>query len=128
MKIGNTIELELHIILMVSGTLSINNTSRSNVGYMFQESYWWPCWSTPAPGFLAHRVSGHLQGPTQDPPRDPKTSGEWNTTSARRQVQTPDIWAPSLQEESLPAESTLTTETKDRASLPGLLIEANIIT
>ena len=85
-------------------------------------------------GPLQHRgpwpggVCGHPQGPTQDLPRDPKTSGEWNTTSARRQVQTPDIWAPSLQEESLPAESTLTTETKDRASLPGLLIEANIIT
>ena len=71
-------------------------------------------------------VSG--QGPTQDLPRDPKTSGEWNTTSARRQVRTPDIWAPSLQEESLPAESTLTTETQERASLPGLLIEANRIT
>jgi hypothetical protein len=40
----------------------------------------------------------------------------------------PDIWAPSLKEESLPAESTLTIETKDRASLPGLLIEANTIT
>ena len=82
MKIGDTIELELHIILMVSGTLSINNTSRSNVGYMFQESYWWPCWSTPAPGFLAHRVSGHLQGPPQDPTWDLKTSGEWNTAAA----------------------------------------------
>jgi hypothetical protein len=73
-------------------------------------------------------VSGHPQGPTQDLLWDPKTSGEWNTTSARRQVQTPDIWAPSLQEESLPAENTLTTETKDRASLTCLLIEANIIT
>ena len=40
----------------------------------------------------------------------------------------PDICAPSLQEESLPAESTLTTETKERASLPGLLIEATRIT
>ena len=40
----------------------------------------------------------------------------------------PDICAPSLQEESLPAESALTTETQERASLPGLLIEANIIT
>jgi hypothetical protein len=30
--------------------------------------------------------------------------------------------------ESLPAESILTTETKERASLPGLLIEVNIIT
>jgi hypothetical protein len=28
----------------------------------------------------------------------------------------------------LPAENTLSTETKDRARLPGLLIEANIIT
>ena len=65
---------------------------------------------------------------SQDPPQDLIISGEWNITSARRQVRTPDIWAPSQQEESLPAESTLTTETKDRASLPGLLIEANIIT
>jgi hypothetical protein len=65
---------------------------------------------------------------SQDRPRDLKTSGEWNTTSARRQVRTPDIWAPFLQEESLPTESTLTTETKERSSLPGLLIEANIIT
>jgi hypothetical protein len=35
---------------------------------------------------------------------------------------------PSLQEESSPAESALTTETQERTSLPGLLIEANIIT
>jgi hypothetical protein len=61
-------------------------------------------------------------------PTDLKTYGEWNTTMARRQVRTTDIWAPSLQEESLPAESNLTTETKERSSLPGLLIEANIIT
>ena len=40
----------------------------------------------------------------------------------------PDICAPSLQEESLHAESTLTTETQERASLPGLLIEGNRIT
>jgi hypothetical protein len=62
----------------------------------------------------------------QDTPRDLKTPGEWNITSARRQVRTPDIWAPSLQEESLPAESTLNTETQERASLPGLLIEDKI--
>jgi hypothetical protein len=65
---------------------------------------------------------------SQNPPRDLKTSGEWNTTSARRQVWTPDIWAHSLQEESLPTVSTLTTETKERSSLPGLLIEANLTT
>jgi hypothetical protein len=47
--------------------------------------------------------------------------------SARSQVWMPDICAPSLQEESLPAESTLTPEIQERASLPGLLIEANII-
>ena len=35
----------------------------------------------------------------------------------------PDICAPSLQEESLPAESALTTETQERASLPDLLVE-----
>ena len=40
----------------------------------------------------------------------------------------PDICPPSLQEESLPAESALTTETQERASLPGLLIETNRIT
>ena len=40
----------------------------------------------------------------------------------------PDICAPTLQEESLPAESAQTTETQERASLPGLLIEANRIT
>jgi hypothetical protein len=86
-----------------------------------------PFWSTPAPGFLALGVSRHQQGPPRDPPQDLETSGEWNTASARRQVQTPDIWAPSLQEESLPSESDLTTETQERASLPGLLIEANKI-
>jgi hypothetical protein len=40
----------------------------------------------------------------------------------------PDICAPSLKEESLPAESALTTETHETASLPGLLIENNRIT
>ena len=83
---------------------------------------------TSPPGCLAHGVSRHPQGTTQDSPRDPKTSGEWNTTSARRQVRTPDIWVPSLQEESLPAENTLPTETKERTTLPGLLIEANRVT
>ena len=39
----------------------------------------------------------------------------------------PDICAPSLKEESLPAESALTTETEERASLPGLLVENNRI-
>jgi hypothetical protein len=63
----------------------------------------------------------------EESPRDLRTSGEWNTTSARRQVRTPDIWEPSLQEESLPAESALSTETQERASFPGLLREVNII-
>ena len=39
----------------------------------------------------------------------------------------PDICPPSLQEESLPAESTLTTETQERTRRPGLLTEANRI-
>ena len=40
----------------------------------------------------------------------------------------PDICERYLQEESLPAESAITTETQERASLPGLLVEANRIT
>jgi hypothetical protein len=40
----------------------------------------------------------------------------------------PDICVHSLQEESLPAESSLTTETQEGARLPGLLTEANRIT
>jgi hypothetical protein len=40
----------------------------------------------------------------------------------------PDICAPSLQEERLPAESTLNTETQKRSRIPGLLREANRIT
>jgi hypothetical protein len=41
-----------------------------------------PFLSTRAPGSLASRVAQHPQGPTQDSPQDPKTSGEWNTASA----------------------------------------------
>jgi hypothetical protein len=36
---------------------------------------------TRAPGCLASGVSQHPQGPAQDSPQDPKTSGEWNTAS-----------------------------------------------
>jgi hypothetical protein len=43
-------------------------------------------------------------------------------------MRTPDFCAPSLQEESLPAESALTTGTQERVGLPGVLTEANIIT
>jgi hypothetical protein len=39
----------------------------------------------------------------------------------------PDICAPSLKEESLPAESALTTEIQERDSLPGLLVGNNRI-
>ena len=53
---------------------------------------------------------------------------KWITTSARKQVRTTDIWAPSLQEESLPGDSNMNTETQERARLPGLLIEAKINT
>jgi hypothetical protein len=50
------------------------------------------------------------------------------SSSVRRQVWEPDICPHSLQEESLAAESALTTEIQEKASLPGLLIEANRIT
>ena len=62
-------------------------------------------------------LAQHPQGPKQDSTGDRKTSSEWNTTSARSLVGTPDIWVPSLQEESLPAENTLPTETKKSATL-----------
>ena len=39
--------------------------------------------STRAPGYLASGVARHPQGPTQDSPWDPKTSGEWNTEIGR---------------------------------------------
>jgi hypothetical protein len=68
-----------------------------------------PFRSTRAPGYLASGVARHPQGPTQDSIRDPTTSSEWNTTPARSPVRTPDIWVPSMQEESLPAENTLPT-------------------
>jgi hypothetical protein len=87
-----------------------------------------PFRSTRALGYLASGVAQHMQGPTQDSTQDPKTSSEWNTTPARSPVRAPDIWVPSLQEESLPAENTLPTQTKERATLPGLLIEANRVT
>ena len=40
----------------------------------------------------------------------------------------PDICAPSLKEENLPTERALTTETQDKASLPGILVENSRIT
>jgi hypothetical protein len=51
-----------------------------------------------------------------------------HSSSAKRQVWTPDICTPPLKEERLPAESTLTTETRERSRIPGLLTEANRIT
>jgi hypothetical protein len=49
------------------------------------------------------------------------------STSTRRYSWMPDLCAPPLQEESLPAESALTTETQQRVWLPGLPTEANRI-
>jgi hypothetical protein len=42
-----------------------------------------PFRSTRAPSYLASRVSPNTcKGPHRTPPRDPKTSGEWNTAPA----------------------------------------------
>ena len=46
----------------------------------------------------------------------------------RKWIRAPDFWIPVLQEESLLAESALTTETQVRVGLPGVLTEANRIT
>jgi hypothetical protein len=50
------------------------------------------------------------------------------SSSAKRWIWAPDLCVPSMQEESLPAESALTTETQERVRLPGVLTEANRIT
>jgi hypothetical protein len=121
---------------LVSGTqpLSQSNRAEPETAVNREADYLGLTWgtspfhSTLAPGYLASGGALHLQGPTQDSTRDPKTSSEWNTTSARSAVRTPDIWVPSLQEESLPVENTLPTETKESSTLPGLLIEANRVT
>ena len=81
--------------------------------------------STGSPWAWSHHTSPRSP---EESPSNLRTSGEWNTSSSRRQVRTPDTWVNSLQEESFPAESALTTETQERSSLPGLLIEANMIT
>ena len=48
-----------------------------------------------------------------------------HSSSARRWIRAPDFYAPSLQEESLPTESALTTGTQEKVGLPGVLTEAN---
>jgi hypothetical protein len=49
------------------------------------------------------------------------------SSSARRQNWAPNFCVPFLQEESFPAESTLTTKTQEIVGLPGVLTEANRI-
>ena len=110
---------------LVSGTQRLPQSNRAELETAVHREAGYPglIWgtnpfhSTRAPGYLASWVAWHPQGPTQDSTWDPKTSSEWNTTSARSLVRTPDIWVPSLQEESLPAENTLPTETKESATL-----------
>ena len=46
----------------------------------------------------------------------------------RRWIRAPDFWIPVLQEESMLAESALTTGTQERVRLTGVLTEANRIT
>jgi hypothetical protein len=50
------------------------------------------------------------------------------TPGRRRWTRAPDFWKPALQEESLPAESALTTGTQVRVGLLGVLTEAKRIT
>jgi hypothetical protein len=119
----------LHTILgpLMSGTHLLFQSNHAGPEKALIRETAWPDQShkafrlAPALGHLGRGVS------REDSPHELRTSGDWNTTSARRQVRRPDIWAPSLQEESLPAETVLTTETQERASLSVLLIEANRI-
>jgi hypothetical protein len=61
-------------------------------------------------------------------PDESQPTGKALTPGLRRWISSPDFWTPALQEESLPAESLLTTSTQVRVVLPGVLIEANRIT
>ena len=58
----------------------------SNLNSSYKEKLTSPFPSTQAPGYLASRLAQHPHGPTQDSPRDPKTSGEWNTAPAPIQL------------------------------------------
>jgi hypothetical protein len=55
-------------------------------------------------------------------------TGRVLTPEFRRSIRAPDCWTPALKEESLLAESALTTGTQERVELPGVLTEANRIT
>jgi hypothetical protein len=50
------------------------------------------------------------------------------TPGLRKWIRASDFWTPTLQEESLPAESVLTNGTQVRVGLPGVLTEANRFT
>ena len=54
MTSGNTIEVEIQLNLMVSGTHNINNIFRSNIDYGFQESYRCSTDGTHHPSFCRH--------------------------------------------------------------------------
>jgi hypothetical protein len=49
------------------------------------------------------------------------------TPELRRWIRALDCWTLALKEESLPAESALTTGTQERVGLPGVLTEAKRI-
>jgi hypothetical protein len=61
-------------------------------------------------------------------PEESLPTGRVLTSELRRWIRAPDCWTPALQEERLPAESTLTTGTQVRVGLSGVLTEANRIT
>jgi Tfp pilus assembly PilM family ATPase len=61
-------------------------------------------------------------------PEDSRPTGRALTPGLRRWIRAPDCWTPALQEESLPAESALTTGTQMIVGLPGVMTEANRIT
>jgi chromosome segregation ATPase len=60
-------------------------------------------------------------------PEESQPTGKALTPGLKRWIRAPDFWTPVLQEESLPAESALTTGTQVRVGLPGVLTDANRI-
>jgi hypothetical protein len=79
------------------------------------------------PSYSARRWSWDLDTWAHSLPEESQLTGRVLTPELRRWIRAPDCCTPVLQEESLPAESALTTGTQVRVGLPGVLTEANRI-
>jgi hypothetical protein len=80
------------------------------------------------PSSLARRQSWDPEIWAPSLPEESLLPGRALTSGLKRWIWAPEFWASSLQEESLPAETALTAGTQERVGLQGVLTEANRIT